>query len=64
MLKDISSKGDFVSGFWHQIQERGHPLKNITVRIPGPSSREFLLISAIKVFIYLKCLELGEESIA
>jgi len=30
------------SGFWHQIQDKGHPLKNITVRMPGPSSNEFL----------------------
>jgi hypothetical protein len=26
------------SGFWHQMQERLHPLKNTVERMPGPSS--------------------------
>ncbi len=34
-----------LSGFWHQVQDSGQPLKNTTLRIPGPSSRVFLLMS-------------------
>ena len=29
--------GDIPSGLWHHAQRRGHPLRNIVVRIPGPS---------------------------
>ena len=40
-----SGENDFVSGFWHHEQSSVHPLKKITVRMPGPSSKEFCLMS-------------------
>src|SRR6056297_1283081 len=44
---DSSCTGSLLSGLWHHAHERGHPLKNTTVRIPGPSSKEFPLISSM-----------------
>ena len=45
---DRRGPGSLHSGLWHQTQERGQPLKNTTERIPGPSSRLFLLIWAMR----------------
>lgn len=39
--KNISSGVDaWVSGLWHQLQRKEHPLKKTVVRIPGPSPVE------------------------
>ena len=35
-----SGRKDCDSGFWHQRQRRGQPLKNTVVRMPGPSWME------------------------
>jgi hypothetical protein len=33
------------SGLWHHAHLRGHPFRNTVVRIPGPSSVAYLLMS-------------------
>ena len=50
--KDISRLGLLPSGLWHHTQERGQPLKNITVLMPSPSSNELPFISKIRTFLY------------
>lgn len=49
-VKLSSASRFFPSGLWHQTQSSGQPLKNTTDRIPGPSSRAFLLSAKIKGF--------------
>ena len=39
MSQGISKAADWLSGLAHQLHFRGHPLKNTTVRMPGPSLR-------------------------
>jgi hypothetical protein len=38
------------SGLWHHQQRKGQPLKNIVVRMPGPSSVAYFLTSKTKPF--------------
>ncbi len=53
-LNKSSSFFDLPSGFWHQTQLRGQPLKKIVVLTPGPSSLQSLLMSNIRAFCCCK----------
>jgi len=52
LLLYLKSSCRFVnpSGFWHQRQLNGQPLKKIVVLIPGPSCKENLCILKIRPF--------------
>ena len=49
--KATSYAGDWDSGFAHQWQESGQPLKKKTVLMPGPSKSEYLwMLKSTAVF--------------
>lgn len=43
-------ENDIPSGLWHQMQDRGQPLKKKVILIPGPSFMEYRFISKTGYF--------------